>query len=159
MKVVDGDGHFIEPLDLFEQYTDPAYRERTLCLEKDPASGKKRLVVDKKPMQILDVDEFLAAVVGYGQKEVGKDLTTFDRYLAFSFDWQDMGKRVGFLDEEGFDYQVIYPTLGLFWEGAVEDPYLADALCRAYNTWAFELCSGHKDRLYPAAHISLRDPQ
>ena len=159
MSVIDGDGHFIEPLDLFERYTDPAYRERTLCLEHDSASGAKRLVVDRKPMQILDVDEALAAVVGYGQKEVGQDLTTFDRYLAFSSDWQDMDKRVHFLDEEGFDSQVIYPTLGLFWEGEVEDPYLADALSRAYNTWAFELCSGHQNRLYPAAHISLRDPQ
>jgi predicted TIM-barrel fold metal-dependent hydrolase len=36
-------------------------------------------------------------------------------------------------------------------------PALADALCRAYNTWAFELVAGHKDRLFPAAHISIRD--
>jgi predicted TIM-barrel fold metal-dependent hydrolase len=35
---------------------------------------------------------------------------------------------------------------------------LADALCLAYNTWALEICSSHKDRLIPAAHISLRDP-
>jgi predicted TIM-barrel fold metal-dependent hydrolase len=127
--------------------------------EKDPVSGEKKLLVDGRPMKIIDVDEALAAVVGYGQKELGKNLTSFDRYLAYSADWQNMDKQVQFLDEEGFAYQVIYPTIGLFWEGEVEDPYLANALCRAYNTWAFELCSGHKDRLYPAAHISLRDPQ
>jgi predicted TIM-barrel fold metal-dependent hydrolase len=53
----------------------------------------------------------------------------------------------------------MYPSLGIVWEGEVEDPALADALCRAYNTWAFELVSSHKDRLFPAAHISIRDPQ
>src|SRR6201987_1826640 len=68
-----------------------------------------------------------------------------------------MEARVRFLDEEGFDKQVLYPSLGIVWEGEVDDPALADALCRAYNTWAFELVAGHKDRLFPAAHISMRD--
>ncbi len=159
MRVIDGDGHFIEPLDLFERFIDPPYRDRAMKLQKDPVSGAKKLVVDGKPMKIFDVEEFLGAVVGYGQKEAGRNLSNFDRYLAYSPDWQDMDKRVRFLDEEGIEKQVIYPTLGLSWEGEIEDPYLAYAHCRAYNTWALELCSGHKDRLYPAAHISLRDPQ
>src|SRR5712692_110581 len=159
MKVIDGDSNFMEPLDLFEQFIEPAYRERAMRVEKDPASGSQRFVVDGKPLQILDFDELLGAAVGYGQKEAGHDLSNFDRYLIFSPEWQNMDKRVRFLDEEGIDCQVIYPTAALLWEGEVEDPYLADALCRAYNTWAFELCSSHKNRLYPAAHISLRDPQ
>ncbi len=159
MKIIDGDSHFMEPLDLFERYTESAYRERVMRVETDPASGIRRMLVDGKLMQILDVEEVLGIAVGYGQKEAGRDIGSFDRYLAFSSEWQDMDKRVHFLDEEGIDCQVIYPTLGLLWEGDVEDPYLADALCRAYNTWAFELCATHKDRLFPAAHISLRDPQ
>jgi predicted TIM-barrel fold metal-dependent hydrolase len=69
-----------------------------------------------------------------------------------------MDKRVQFLDAEGLDYQVLFPTLGLLWEGEVQDPGLAAALCRAYNTWAFEVCASHLDRLFPSAHISLRDP-
>ena len=103
MRFIDGDGHFIEPLDVFERYTDPAFRERTMCMRQD-AEGTKRLLVDGKPMQAINVDELLAAVVGYGKKEVGKDLSTFDRYLGYSDAWQDMGKRVTYLDEEGFDY-------------------------------------------------------
>jgi Amidohydrolase len=80
------------------------------------------------------------------------------RDLPHSVEWQDMDRRVKFLDREGFAAQVIYPTVGLLWEAAVKDPALADALCRAYNTWALEICYSHKDRLIPAAHISLRDP-
>jgi uncharacterized protein len=159
MRVIDGDAHFIEPLDLFEQFIDPAYRDRCFRAVNDSTTGITTLIVDNKPLKIFDVEEFLGAVVAYGQKEGGQNLSNFDRYLFHTPEWQDMGKRVSFLDEEGMERQVIYPTMGLSWEGGIDDPYLADAHCRAYNTWAFEICSPHKDRLYPAAHISLRDPQ
>jgi hypothetical protein len=120
----------------------------------DTNTGAKQFLIEQHPMKIFDVEAFLGAVVGYGQKEVGRDLGSFDRYHYYATDWQDMSKRVQFLDEEGMEKQVIYPTLGLFWEGEVEDPSLADAHCRAYNTWIFELCAGQKNRLYPAAHTS-----
>jgi predicted TIM-barrel fold metal-dependent hydrolase len=157
MNAIDGDSHFSEPLDLFERYTDARYRDRTVRVARDSTTGKRALVVDGKPMLLVDVEELLGALVAYGQKEAGGNLGTFDRYLIESGRWQDMGERVRYLDREGFAAQIIYPSLGLVWEGSVQDPGLADALCRAYNTWAFELCSDHRDRLYPAAHISLRD--
>ena len=69
-----------------------------------------------------------------------------------------MAARTRFLDAEGIESQVIYPTLGIIWEGEVSDPELADALCRAYNRWAFDLVAGHRERLFPAAHISIREP-
>ena len=159
MNVIDGDSHFMEPLDLYPRYIDPAFRERAMRVEKDPASGEPTILVDGKPLKLVNTTDLLAAVVAYGQKEMGRDVGHFDQYLALSPDWQNMDKRVEFLDAEGIQAQVIYPTLGLLWEGTVEDPVFADALSRAYNTWAFELCAGHSDRLFPAAHISLRDAE
>lgn len=159
MKVVDGDSHFIEPLDLFPRYIEPAYRERALRVVKDPTTGVHQMIVDGKPVRLgSETDEMLGAVVAYGQKEEGHAFNEFDRSRILEADWQDMDKRVQFLDTEGIDYQVLFPTLGLLWEGEVRDPSLAAALCRAYNTWAFEICAGHLDRLFPVAHISLRDP-
>jgi predicted TIM-barrel fold metal-dependent hydrolase len=105
-----------------------------------------------------DTEKMLSTVVGYGQKEDGHALNEFDRTRMAGGDWQNMGKRVQFLDAEGIDCQILFPTLGLLWEGDVRDPQLAAAPCRAYNTWAFEICAGRLDRLFPAAHISLRDP-
>ena len=159
MKIVDGDSHFIEPLDLYLEYIDPEYRDRAMHVAEDPTSGKQQMFVDGKRMRLgtKDIDEMLSIIVGYGQKEEGSALNEFDRSLMSGGDWQNMDKRVKFLDAEGLDYQVLFPTLGLLWEGEVQDPGLAAALCRAYNTWAFEVCSGHLDRLFPAAHISLRD--
>jgi len=48
---------------------------------------------------------------------------------------------VKLLDEEGIDAAVLYPTLGLLWEGEVNDPELAIAYCRVYNDWITEFCS------------------
>lgn len=157
MAIIDGDSHFMEPLDVFERYIDPSFREKAMRVAKDPSTGAPVLVVDGRPLRMLNVEELLAAVVGYGQKESGHDLRDFDRTLTYASAWQDMHQRIRFLDAEGIDKQILYPTMGLLWEGGVEDPQVADALCRAYNTWAFELTASHKNRLFPAAHISLRD--
>jgi predicted TIM-barrel fold metal-dependent hydrolase len=157
-RVVDGDSHFMEPVDLYQRYIDPGLRDRAVALGKDPGSGKRALLVDNKPMKLRDVEEVLGLLTAYGQKEAGRTLDNFDRYIAYSSEWQDMDARVRFMDSEGIAVQVIYPSIGIIWEGEVDDPQLADALCRAYNRWAFELVSSHRDRLFPAAHISMRDP-
>src|SRR5262247_423664 len=138
MKIVDGDSHLIEPLDLFVRYMEPSHRERAMCVVNDPATGKQRMLVDGKPMHLgSDTEEMLSIIVGHGQKEDGHALHEFDRSLIASRDWQDMGKRVQFLDTEGIDQQILFPTLGLLWEAEVCDPQLAAAHCQAYNTWAF----------------------
>jgi hypothetical protein len=113
MLAIDADSHFMEPLDLFERYIDPKFRDRAYKVERDSTTGQHRLVVDNKPLQLLDVEELLSAVVGYGQKETGHDLSNFDRDLPYSVDWQNMDARVKFLDQEGFAAQVIFPTIGL----------------------------------------------
>jgi hypothetical protein len=100
MAIIDGDSHFMEPLDLFERYIDPQFRDKAMRVAKDLATGEPALVVDGRQLRMLNVEELLAAVVGYGQKEAGHDLRDFDRALTYTADWQDMGKRVGFLDNE-----------------------------------------------------------
>src|SRR5690349_14928686 len=147
MKVVDGDSHFIEPLDLFQRHIDPAYRDRAMRVDNDPNTGKPRMLVDNKPMRVgNDIDEMLSVIVGFGQKEDGHALHDMDRTRMAGGDWANMDKRVQFCDAEGIDYQVLFPTLGLLWEGEVKDAQLAAALCRAYNTWAFEVCAGQRVR-------------
>src|SRR5579864_8527963 len=54
MLPVDADSHFFEPLDLFERYIDSRFRKRAYRVQKDPATGKLQLVVDQKPLQVLD---------------------------------------------------------------------------------------------------------
>jgi hypothetical protein len=102
MLAIDADSHFVEPLDLFERRVDARFRDRAYKVEKDPVTGKRQLVVDNKPLRLLDAEELLSAISGYGQKESGHDLSNFDRDLPHSVEWQDMDRRVRFLDREGF---------------------------------------------------------
>ena len=44
-NVIDADGHVLEPVDLFEKYMDPAYRDRAPRLIVD-TDGKERLLVE-----------------------------------------------------------------------------------------------------------------
>ena len=46
-KVIDADGHILEPVDLWDRYMDPAYREHAPRLILDD-NGKERLLVEGK---------------------------------------------------------------------------------------------------------------
>jgi uncharacterized protein len=39
-NVVDADGHILEPLDLWERYMDPAFRDRAPRIVKGNATGR-----------------------------------------------------------------------------------------------------------------------
>lgn len=160
--IVDADSHFMEPLDLWERYIEPKYRERCLRFAPDPETGKQVMLVNEakciRGVGEFGMEDMLGVGVGYGQKEDGSELGEFDFSPAFNRSLEDMHRRLAFLDSEGFQSQLIYPTLGLLWEGQVTDPDLAAAHCRAYNTWTLEACAAHRKRLYPVGHISLRDP-
>lgn len=161
-RIIDADSHFMEPLDLWERYIEPRYRSRCLRFERDPRTGRSVMCINEgkrvRGVGEFGMEELLGVGVGYGQKEEGKGLGTFDFASAFNNTLEDMDARVSFLDREGMACQFIYPTLGLLWEGQVEDAELAAAHCRAYNTWALEVCANHRDRLYPVGHITLRHP-
>ena len=52
-NVIDADGHILEPVDIWEKYIDPAYRERAPKMIID-TDGKERLLVEGK----VRFDEF-----------------------------------------------------------------------------------------------------
>ena len=57
-NVIDADGHILEPLDLWHNYIDPAFRDRAPRIVKG-ANGKERLVIEEQ-------------VVGDGQRGIGR---------------------------------------------------------------------------------------
>src|SRR6476659_703163 len=107
MKVVDGDSHFMEPLDLYERHIDPVFRDRAVKIANDPGTGKRVMLCDNRPLKLRDVDELLGLLSGYGQKEEGATISSFDRYIAYSAQWQDMAARVAFLDANEIEFQVM----------------------------------------------------
>ncbi|MGE0824051.1 MAG: amidohydrolase family protein [Candidatus Binatia bacterium] len=160
-RIIDADSHFMEPLDLWPRYIESQYRDRCLRFERATDTGRYTVLVDGLRIANsgdLTIEELLGVAVGYGQKEAGKGLKSFDPAEAFNHSLEDMQTRLRFLDEEGIESQFIYPTLGLFWEDLVSDPLLAAAHARAYNTWMLEVCSGYRQRLFPVGHLTLRHP-
>jgi len=45
--VVDADGHILAPLDLWERYMDPAFRDRAPRMVTDNATGTERLIIEE----------------------------------------------------------------------------------------------------------------
>ncbi len=62
MRVIDGDSHFMEPLDLYVRYIDPAFRERAMRIDNDVASGNATIVVDGRPLKMINANDLLGLV-------------------------------------------------------------------------------------------------
>jgi len=154
---VDADGHILEPADTWIKYIDPQYRDRAIRIDHDD-KGWEVLMFDNKPAEV--VRGTLGALGGVGM-DAEALLTPGKRTYVEGCPpgSYDPRARIKVLDEEGIDLALLYPTIGIFWEGWVQDPKLATAYCRAYNRWLVDFCSYDKKRLFPVAHISLIDPE
>ncbi len=150
-NVIDADGHILEPLDLWDKYIDPKFRDRAPRLVKGE-NGKERLVMDE-------------TVVGDGNRGIGRIGAVGARQgvvAADTMEYKD-GKPGGFdpharipdMDADGIDAAFLYPSLGLF-SGAIHDPVLAAAVCRAYNRWLADYCKPYPDRLFGVAMLPLQ---
>src|ERR1700687_1287145 len=127
-NIVDADGHVLEPLDLWDHYMDPKYRDRAPRLIKD-TDGKERLVIE---------EEILGSAQARGGRAGGSAPHA----------------RMPDMDADGIDAAFLFPTLGLF-SGAIHDPELAAATCRAYNRWLADFCKPYSDRLVRSAILAL----
>ena len=155
-RVVDADGHVLEPADTWQKYLEPSYRDRAIRIARDD-QGYEVLLIDGRPLRTLrgqlgalggiamDTRELLTrGQVSYAE---GSPPGAYDPLA-----------RLRVMDDEGIDAVLLYPTIGICWEGHVTDPGLATAYTRAYNRWLAEFCRAEPNRLYPVAHISLLDP-
>ena len=154
---VDADGHVLEPRDTWQRYLEPALRERAIRIERD-GDGVEVLLVDGHSH--LGLRGRLGALGGIGMDSA--DLMSVgqrsyeDGCPPGGYDPQ---ARLKVMDEEGIDIVLLYPTIGIAWEGLVRDPQLATAYSRAYNRWLVDFCSADRRRLVPIAHICLMDPE
>ncbi len=155
--VIDADGHVLEPADTWLKYLDPRDRDRAIRIARDD-QGYEVLLIDGQPLKTLrgqlgalgGIDMDTAKLLSRGQ------ITYAEGSPPGSY---DPAARISVMDEEGIDAVLLYPTIGICWEGHVTDGALATAYTRAYNRWLAEFCRASPTRLYPVAHISLLDPE
>jgi uncharacterized protein len=153
---VDADGHVLEPRDTWLRYLEPNLRDRAIRIERD-AEGVEVLLADGRPHAALRGR--LGALGG-----IGMDSADLMKVGQRSYEdgcppgGYDPHARLAVMDQEKIDVVLLYPTIGIAWEGLVTDARLATAYCRAYNRWLVDFCSTDRRRLVPIAHICLRDP-
>lgn len=152
---VDADGHILEPRDTWINYLTPQYRERAIRIDYD-ADGREMLLIDDK--SLAAIHGRLASLGG-----IEMDPTSLLETNRYPYEYgcppgaYDPKARIEVLDEEGIDIVMLYPTIGICWEGHTSDPLLAHAYTEAYNRWLVDFCSHDPKRLVPIAHINLLD--
>jgi len=155
---VDADGHVLEPVDTWERYIDPAFRDRALRVGIDD-DGFENLFIDGRPTMMLKGRlGALGGIEAEGDEKLAFQTPGNRTYAEGAPEGgYDPAARLAVLDSEGIDQVLLYPTIGIAWEGSVRDPELATAYARAYNRWIVDFCSAAPKPLFPVAHISLID--
>lgn len=136
--VIDADGHFNEPQELFASYLAPEFRWAAPRMVVDN-QGRGRSMIGGEMMPFIPQPKKIVADGGL------RDGRT------------DMAARIRDMDDEGIDVMVIYPTKGLFFYG-IKDVAANAALCDAYNRWASDQFAIDPERIIGPCVVPQIDP-
>ena len=150
MTVIDCDSHVMEPADLWQRYLEPKYRDRAIRIEEQ--DGVEKLIIGEKV-----VLEGVLAALGGAHVERPKLFSGALRYAdgcePASY---DPHARAALLDDWGVQRGVLFPTIGIL-PFPTDDMALANAYCRAYNTWQAEFLQTVPDRVVAIAAVNWGD--
>jgi len=156
-RIVDADGHVMEPADTWIKYIAPQYRDRAIRIDYD-SNGYENLLIDNRPLEL--VRGHLGVLGGIGMDPIALHQNGKMTYAdGCPLGGYNPKARLKVMNEEEIDIALLYPTIGICWEGMVTDPKLATAYTTAYNRWIADFCRENPKRLFPVAHISLLDPE
>jgi len=158
---VDGDGHVLEPPDLWQRYLESAYQGRGPTLRLDD-SGLEYLEMDGVASKIVrgGMPAGVGAMDRVGGHVYEREAVTGLKYVDLApLGAMDPGERIQRLDMENLERAFLYPTLSLFWVAECQDEDLTQACLRAYNRWILDFCADSGGRLLPMAQLSLGDPE
>jgi predicted TIM-barrel fold metal-dependent hydrolase len=155
MKVVDCDTHFWQPLDVWQDHIDPAWREKV----KEAHSRIRPPFVAINTQGGVKPGAPVAA--GATKESRLNDWSNFQAkneraYLIRGGDHPDA--RIEWMDEEGIDACIIYPTLaaGHAYHPDIE---LSTQAARGLNRWAADFASYAPKRLVPCFMLPWHDPE
>ena len=141
--------HIMEPLDLWENYIDPRFKDRAPRPVRVPTRGDLNLLMidGKEPRQNSPTLAHDLRMISGKRSNTRGDVIDFARKQNFNAKSQ-----LEAMDIEGIDFAVLFPTACLhIMTMADMDPLLAEAICRAYNDWLYDFCQENPQRLFGAA--------
>lgn len=149
-KHVDGDGHVVEPADLWTRQLPGGYRDRGFQVVWNEETRQEMVVAEGRvilPQGIVGV-----GMAGRPYTDLGKGV----RYSELLPGGTDPRERIKDMDKDGIGVSILYPSLGLFL-GAIQEPRLATEMCRVYNDWLAGYCRTNPQRLIGTAALPLQD--
>jgi predicted TIM-barrel fold metal-dependent hydrolase len=147
--VVDCDTHYWEPLELWADYLDPAFRNQAPHFVHDG----DRLLMQVGESIYPSAPEHPGLAKTYGPDETLHEQTIWDKAVS-----TDAPRRLKTMDEEGVDVQIIFPTLGMVGFSGIRDPQLAGACARAYNRYCADFAATDPRRLRPTMLLPFNHP-
>jgi predicted TIM-barrel fold metal-dependent hydrolase len=156
--LIDCDQHLFETADMWETYVNPA--DRDVALKMVTADdGYVWLMFGDQQISLAE-PHYPGAVDGIGQHRQRwlQGLPSELNYHEFAASYSDPKARLEQLDANGFESAVLFPNYGITWERPLDDNLRAIlANMTAWNRWIVEYATHGGGRLYPVAHLSLRD--
>lgn len=160
MAIIDGDGHFVEPVALWEDYVPQGWRDR-IHLVRDESGHATHVVVGDFVVKLTRTSDSYQVAWGMGDaltpggmKEGRPRGLRFEEAEPGGWDPQ---RRLAVNDAEDIAAAVLFPSLALRL-GAVTDGPVAITACRAVNDWAADYASAAPDELYMVASLPQHDP-
>lgn len=164
-RIVDVDGHIVEPPDVWERHIEPRFRENCIRVERR-ADGMNRWLIRGKPSRVFPallpcepgLNDSLSELSKADRSREILELAQRDYLAGTPRGGYDPDARLAWMREKRIDAALLFPTLGLSWEEDVlDDPDYTYAHMRAYNTWITEYCASDLRRLLAVAQVSLLD--
>ena len=155
--MVSSDCHANEPSAYLAEYIEPEYLPRIPHIEVRDDGSQWSVTEGNRPMMIKPADAVAAKATGE-QRHWGSRMEPED--LLRNSTGRTIAERLADQTADGVDIELIFPNKGLLcW--ATPDPVFADAMCRAWNRWAYDFHGGeggwNNGRTRPLASIAAGD--
>lgn len=159
---LDSDTHLYESRDLWARFADPRERDRAISIVDDDLGHSWLTAPDGRRISLAEVHVpgDVDAVGAYRRsvRDGQPAEASFDELLLPEF--VDPSARLGQLDEWGLDGSVVFPNFGLLWERPLSgDLETLKVNMGSWNRWAAEVAQQGGGRLFPVAHLTLRDAE
>jgi len=150
-RILDCDLHIMEPVDLWQRYTDEKYRHLAPIGMNDAIRDLRIMHPDGRGW---GTPELRFDKISGGKAQVRDS----DRYRYYHDRGWSSQVQLEAMDREGIDVALLYPSRGLHTLAEPNmDPPFAAALARAYNDWLYDFCQADPNRLVGVAMISVFD--
>ncbi len=140
-QIIDADAHVFEPLDMWQEYLEPAYRSFAPSPDMKIQGEAIYYKADK------EIVAHWTKQIQQAHPMMGLDGFTPELHLMT-------------MNQMGIDVSFIYPTLGLAIQSVdTMTPQVAGAFTRAYNQWLKDFCSYDPQKLQGIGIVNRHAPE